>query len=551
MGKKVSNNIILIGFSTTGKSKVGERVARHLGWSFIDTDEEIVKLAGKDIPRIFAEDGEEHFRHLERLVLKRACGGGETVVATGGGAILAQSNRELMIKRGMVVCLEAKAETIHGRLLQDTASSGPLRPLLATPDPQQRIKYLKEYRQPYYTIADWTVHTDNLSLEEVCQEVIRGWQYWSRAHPGSALCRDDMVTEVITATQRYPVFVGWGLLENLGRQMRQSGLSGSAYVLSDETVFSLYGEKIVRLLQRSRLKVNTFVVSPGETSKFFDEAVKAYDFLVEHRGERGDAIVALGGGMVGDLAGFIAATFLRGLPLVQVPTSLVAMVDAAIGGKVAVNHPEGKNLIGAFYQPRLVLADVETLTTLPRRELISGWAEVVKHAIVFEPGFFDFLEQHTEELIRLEPDITLEAIRQSVSIKAGVVSRDEKEKGERTLLNYGHTIAHSLEAVSQYERFLHGEAVAIGMTGAALLSQRLGLLSEKVVERQRNLLKRFGLPTTCENVDFALVLKAMELDKKVKEKTIRWVLLEDIGQPVVRGDIPLEQVTGVLKELFK
>jgi 3-dehydroquinate synthase len=260
--------------------------------------------------------------------------------------------------------------------------------------------------------------------------------------------------------------------------------------------------------------------------------------------------------MVGDLAGFVAATFLRGMFWIQVPTSLIAMVDASIGGKVGVNHPEGKNLIGAFYQPNLVLADCQTLTTLPQRELVSGWAEVIKHGMILDKEFFEFLETNVNRLTKLELEALTRAIARSAAIKAQVVNQDEKEReGKRTMLNYGHTIAHGLETATQYKCFLHGEAVAVGMVGAAKLSQRLGLLPSAAVERQQALLQKFGLPTSLpakrSNLKLSLagVTRAMELDKKVKEKAIRWVLLQDIGKVIIRADVPQKEVLAVLQEL--
>jgi len=232
------------------------------------------------------------------------------------------------------------------------------------------------------------------------------------------------------------------------------------------------------------------------------------------------------------------------------------MVDASIGGKVGVNHPEGKNLVGAFYQPNLVVADPQTLGTLPQRELTSGWAEVIKHGLILDKEFFEFLESNVSKLTKLEPKLLTQAIARSAAIKAGVVSQDEKEReGKRTILNYGHTIAHGLEAATQYKRFLHGEAVAIGMVGAAKLSQRLGLLPSAAVERQKTLLQRLGLATSLKarrsnpKLSLARITKAMELDKKVKGKAIRWVLLQDIGKAVIRSDVPQQDVLAVLREL--
>ena len=230
----------------------------------------------------------------------------------------------------------------------------------------------------------------------------------------------------------------------------------------------------------------------GERSKSEDALTRIYDWMVEQRLERGSTVVALGGGVAGDLAGYAAATFLRGVPLVHVPTSLLAMTDSAIGGKVAINHPRAKNLIGAFYQPRLVLSDVETLTTLPARELASGWAETIKHGMIMDPELLDVLEGDLEKVLALDPEMTTEIVKRSSGLKGKVVSGDEKEAGWRIILNFGHTIGHALEAATEYGTLLHGEAVSIGAVGAARLSREHAGLGDEVVDRLTGLLKRFG-----------------------------------------------------------
>jgi 3-dehydroquinate synthase len=355
---------------------------------------------------------------------------------------------------------------------------------------------------------------------------------------------------VVTATERYPIFVGWGLLRSLGERVRQAGLSGNAYVVADASVFSLYGDAVMTNLREAGFGVQSFAVPPGEMSKTLNTVSNIYDWLVDCRAERGDVVVAVGGGVITDMAGFVAATFLRGLSVVQVPTSLIAMTDAGVGGKTAVNHPKAKNLIGAFYQPRLVLADVQALTTLPERELTSGWAEIIKHGLVLDGELNAFLEKNAKKLVKLNPEATTEAVRRSVAVKARIVSEDEKEQGQRILLNYGHTIGHGLEAATDYGRFLHGEAVAVGMVGAAMISHELGLVSPEVVKQHRDIVKTFGLPISCCDVDVKAVMKAMELDKKIKGKAVRWVLLEGIGQPVIRQDVAKQVVAKVLEELL-
>jgi len=551
--RKANNNIAIIGFSATGKSVVAAKVAEHLNWTLIDTDDEIAKLSGKAIPEIFKQDGEDKFRQLERKVLRQTCQKEDVVIATGGGAIVDSENQSLLLQTCVVVCLEAKPETIHQRLLHDTLySQNPIvRPLLAGDNPLERIEQLKAKRQSYYAIADWTVHTDNLTLDEVSQEVIKGWQYTNKHYSSKKFTEADLACMVDTATASYPVFVGWGTLDKLGERMKQAGLSGTANIISDEIVFSIYGSRIEKTLEKAGFTINSCIVPPGEATKNINQASQIYDFLIEHRVERNDVIVALGGGMVGDLAGFVAATLLRGLPWLQVPTSLIAITDASIGGKVAVDHPHGKNLIGAFYQPSLVLADVQALTTLSQRQLTSGWAEVIKHGLILDAELLQLLEDKAKDLLKLKPDITSKVIARSAAIKCRIVSEDERETGKRIILNYGHTIAHGLEAACKYERFLHGEAVAIGMMGAAKLSHRLGILSSGAMDRQKAILQRFNLPIDCSGVPLADVVEAMELDKKVRDKSIRWVLLEDIGKTVIRNDIPRTEVLNVLQEVIK
>jgi shikimate kinase/3-dehydroquinate synthase len=550
--QKESKNISIIGFSATGKTVVARKVAERLNWTFIDTDDEIVKLSRKTIPEIFKEDGEEKFRVLERRVLQRTCQKEKAVIATGGGAITDPKNQDLLRETSLVICLEASPETIYGRLQHDNlySASPVVRPLLAGDNPLQRIKELKAKRQAYYAIADWTVHTDNLTIDEVSGEVIKGWEYAGK-HTAERFSEPDLACRVHTSSSEYPVFVGWGIVDQLGEKMKQAGLSGTANIISDENVFSIYGNVVKKSLQRAGFAVNSFIVPPGEASKNISQAVKIYDYLIERRVERTGVIVALGGGMAGDLAGFVAATFLRGLPWLQVPTSLIAMTDASIGGKVAVDHPRAKNLIGAFYQPRLVLADIKVLTTLPPRELTSGWAEVIKHGLILDAEFLKILENNAKSLINLKRDISAKVIARSAAIKCRVVSEDEKETGLRTILNYGHTVAHGLEAATKYGYFLHGEAVAIGMMAAARLSHRLELLSDEVVEYHKSILSKFGLPLDCRGVALQDVLAAMELDKKVKGRTIRWVLLKDIGQAVIRSDVPRNEVLKVLNEVIR
>jgi 3-dehydroquinate synthase len=361
----------------------------------------------------------------------------------------------------------------------------------------------------------------------------------------------DLAATVHHSGGRYPVLAGWGIIERLGEKFREMGIGGPVYIITDANVMSPYGRQAQWSLQRSGIAAHCFIIPPGEASKSFQLAQAVYQWLVGLKAERGQAIVAVGGGVVGDLAGFVAATFLRGVPFVQVPTSMAAMVDASIGGKVAVNLPQAKNLVGAFYQPQAVLADVQALSTLGKRELSEGWAEAIKHGLILDASLVDVFEEHAEALMHVEPEISTEVIRRSMAIKAKVVSQDERETlGIRILLNYGHTIGHALESSTEYGRFMHGEGVAIGMMGAARLAQRMGMIPQEVVERQRRLLERFNLPVKASGVSVQDIRQAMSLDKKVQSGTNRWVLLEGVGRAAVRQDVPWGLVEDTLNALL-
>jgi 3-dehydroquinate synthase len=289
-------------------------------------------------------------------------------------------------------------------------------------------------------------------------------------------------------------------------------------------------------------------VPDGERAKTLKWASRLYDRLLTAKIERGSTLIALGGGVVGDLTGFVASTYLRGVGFVQIPTTLVAQVDASIGGKTGVNHPKGKNLIGTFYQPRLVFIDVATLRTLPKRELIGGMAEVVKYGVIADPVLFEFVEQHASELLNYDMKALEHIVARSARIKAGVVSKDERESGLRRILNYGHTLGHAIEAVTGYGRIHHGEAVAIGMQFAARLSVRLGCCNDEVARRQRQLLNRLKLQTELHQpASVRALLSAMTLDKKIRKGRVHFILPKSIGQVIVKP-VEFEIIKEVLKD---
>ena len=520
----------------------------------MDTDDEIVASQEMEIEEIFSRYGEDEFRRIERRTLERVARAERQVVSTGGGVIMDDRNRAVMDDNGVIVLLEARPETIIRRLtLQRTEDEdAAARPMLETEDVEERVTSLKALRQFNYTLAHWTVHTDFLTPQEIASEVARGYKMVNtrlQTHDAREES-SDVAAWVRASSGDYPLLVGWDIIDELGERVRSMMNPPAAYIISDNNV-QPQARRAQRAMERVGIPTHLFFIPPGEQSKTLETAQYVYHWLASLKAERGHLVLAVGGGVVGDLAGFVAATFLRGVPYAQIPTSLLAMMDSAIGGKTAVDLPHGKNLVGAFYQPKFVLADVSTLQTLPPRELSSGWAEAIKHGLIMDEELLSTFESLPDDIQSLRPEIATDVIRRSMAVKANVVSQDEKETlGIRVLLNYGHTIGHAIEAATGYGDYLHGEAVSIGMMGAAQIGHRMGMMSDSEVERQRAILATYSLPLRAGGVDPEVVSNAMLSDKKVSSGAIRWVLLDGIGNATTRNDVPSEVTQAILNNLM-
>ena len=352
---------------------------------------------------------------------------------------------------------------------------------------------------------------------------------------------------VALGSKSYPVFIGAGLLSQTGRYLKERGFADRLVVITDSTVNRLYGRTLSRALEDDGFGVSTLEVPPGEEQKSLENAGLLYEQLTAVRAERTTPILALGGGVIGDLAGFVAATYQRGVPLVQLPTTLLAQVDSSVGGKVAVDHGQLKNMIGAFYQPEMVITDTGTLKSLPDEELVNGLAEVIKSAAIRDGRFFSFLEENMGRIKSLDEDTLEETVFQSVKIKAEVVAEDELDMGLRRILNYGHTIGHAVESVSDF-KIKHGKAVAIGMVAAAKISNKRGMLGDTEVKRLQGLIEQAGLPTEIPDLGVEEIIQAMQHDKKVREGKARFVLLKSIGNAVVADDVSPNLIEEVLTQ---
>lgn len=345
----------------------------------------------------------------------------------------------------------------------------------------------------------------------------------------------------------YDIVIGYGIEGEIISFVRTAGFSAKGLVITDSNIAPLYGDKIKSTLQTAGLSVELAVIPAGESSKSLAVAETLYTRAIELGLDRKSPIFALGGGVVGDLAGFVAATYMRGVPFVQLPTSLLAQVDSSVGGKVAVNHSLGKNLIGAFYQPKAVFMDLEMMQSLPQREIYTGLGEIIKYGIIYDADFFKFLEDNQQAVLELEPEALTHMIARSCEIKALVVSQDEQESGLRRILNFGHTIAHTIEKETKYTRYNHGEAVAIGMVGAVDISEQLGFIDAAASLRVRKLIEVLHLPVTATGCTVDAMYADIFHDKKTIGGKVTWVLMKKIGEVVCKNDVPEDVVRAAMQ----
>ncbi len=518
-------NLILTGFMGSGKTSVGRELARRLNREFVDMDVLIESREGMTVAEIFRLKGEAYFRQLEAELCRELAARGGLVIATGGGALLPEENRQILGASGPVVCLTAPPEEIFRRL-----ESADDRPLLEGDDRWTGIQALLAQRAAAYQRIPLQVDTSGLTVDQVADRVLAmvetpAAQILPVRYPGG----------------EYPIYLGRGLLSQVGELIRHHGLSGAVAVVTNPTVSALYADTVGASLEAAGYQTTWCTVPDGEAYKTLDSVRHVYDLLIEARLDRHGVVLALGGGVIGDLAGFVAATYLRGVALVQVPTTLLAMVDASVGGKVAVDHPRGKNLIGAFKQPRLVIADPATLVTLPPGEKASGLAETVKAGLIADPALFCQIEDHG-------PAPLPWLIERALRVKIAVVEEDPYEHGRRAVLNLGHTFGHALELLSGYARS-HGAAVSVGLVAAARLSARLGWCDPGLVPRVEGVLHRLGLPTREPDFLPDQIWEAMAADKKRRGGRLRFVLLRDIGEVFVTDQVESAEVLAVLEEI--
>jgi shikimate kinase/3-dehydroquinate synthase len=534
-------SIVLVGLMGAGKTSIGRRLAARLGLPFRDADAEIEAAAGCTIPELFSRYGEQAFRDGERRVIRRLLAGDPLVLAFGGGAFVDPDTRAVVREEAVSVWLRCTLPMLLRRVAGRSH-----RPMLHGGDPAEIMQRLMNQRYPLYAEADVIIDCTDEPAETTTTQVMDGLLAYRAPR---------RLTVNLTSTN-YDVIIGDHLLERAGALLAPRLPQKRAMIITDDHVAPLHLDTLRRGLAETAIVSSEIIVPAGEASKSLANYVDVLNRLLDARVERRTTIIALGGGVVGDLAGFAAATALRGLPFVQMPTTLLSQVDSSVGGKTGVNTKHGKNLAGAFYQPRMVLADTTTLTTLPARELRAGYAEIAKAGLIGDAAFFAWCERYGTAVIAGDAEVQAEAIRRACAFKAAVVGDDEREEKPndgRALLNLGHTFGHALEAEYGYSGgLLHGEGVAIGLGLAFRLSARLGHCSAADAERVIAHVSGVGLPAELAMLNrrfsAATLIGHMRHDKKVQDGALKFVLTRGIGQAFTATDVPEAAVTELLRD---
>jgi 3-dehydroquinate synthase len=542
----MSGNIYLVGLMGSGKTTIGRALAKKLNKRFIDSDHEIEARTGVSIPVIFEVEGEASFRQREAEVISDLTAQDGIVLATGGGAILNETSRRFLHERGTVIYLRAGINSILQRTRHDKN-----RPLLRTADPRKKLEELEAQREPLYQqVAHIVIETGRPNIQFLVQSILTHLALI----PG-ALSKENVLLmqqqasvqtlRVELGDRSYPIAIGESLLCS-GDILRQYIKGQKIAIVTNTVVAPLYLAGVEQALRTIGKQVISIVLPDGEEHKNLANLMLIFDALLEAKCDRKITLLALGGGVIGDMTGFAAASYMRGVPFVQIPTTLLSQVDSSVGGKTGINHPLGKNMIGAFYQPQAVIADTATLNTLPDRELSAGLAEVIKHGAIIDAPFFEWIEAHIAKLRQKDPEALAYAISRSCEIKADVVRQDEREGGLRAILNFGHTFGHAIESGLGYGKWLHGEAVGCGMVMAADLSFRMGYIDYVSKVRIQKLVEAAGLPVVAPDLGEDRWLELMEVDKKNEDGKIKFILLKPLGAPVITG-VPKEMLLATLR----
>lgn len=524
--------IVLVGFMGAGKSTVGRLLARELGLPFVDTDALIAARAGTTIEEMFRTQGEPVFRELERKVVGEVLDGPEAVVALGGGALSDPTTCTALGWANVIHLDVTFAEAMRRARADDV-----VRPMLSVADPKA---LMAEREVLYRRVAQHTVPTDGRPPAEVTSSVLA----LVGGTPSGRVGLEQVVVPL--GDRSYEIFVGDGIAADAASFIALPADCERGILLTHPSL-RVVADRVADGFGAAGLETAVVEVPEGERSKSLQVAGELYERLAAAGVHRHDVVIGVGGGVITDLAGFVAGTYLRGIAAIHVPSTLLGQVDAAIGGKAAVNLPQGKNLVGVFHQPLAVVCDVSLLDGLPEEELRAGLAEVVKYGFIADPGLLSLVESEADRILRRDRPTLIDLVVRCAAAKASLVAADERDEGRRMQLNYGHTFAHAIENAVGYRGIRHGEAVALGMVAAAYLAQEMGMIDADLVDRHRSVLRAVGLPIAA-SVDIGRLEDAWAHDKKYR-RGVRFVLLKDLAHPVVDVEAPADAVQRAVARL--
>jgi shikimate kinase/3-dehydroquinate synthase len=540
--------IVLTGLMGAGKTTIGSKLAEKLGFYFIDSDQEIEDKQRQSIANIFKTKGEKYFRQIERETIREIINRDEQIVLSlGGGAFVDEEIRVLIKERAISIWLYADLDVLLHRIANKNT-----RPLLNNVDKRAALQDLIIKRYPIYKQSDIHIDTGKENSNDlfVRNLVTKICEF------SSGIKSNNIVKEVVKVdlgNRGYNIVVGSGVVSELREYISKVNRYSKIVVITDQNVAKLHLEALNNQLKNLPVQLKNIVVEAGEKAKSFSNLQNVVEQILETGIDRNSLIIAFGGGVVGDLSGFVASILLRGIDFIQVPTTLLAAVDSSVGGKTAINSKFGKNLVGTFYQPKLVLCDLDFLKTLPIRDYISGYGEVVKYGLIKDKDFFSYLDSNLDKIKNRNLEVLQKIIVKSCQIKAEVVGLDEKENNLRAILNFGHTFGHIFETETNYsDKLFHGEAVAIGMVLAVKMSIHLGMLDAKILPLVVNHLKKVGLPTSPQNIqkfwNINNLTTHLYKDKKVENKNLTFVLLEELGKSVIKKNVSEQDFLNIIKQ---
>lgn len=532
--------LVLIGLMGAGKTTIGKKFAEYFSIPFIDSDKEIEITAGCSIADIFEQYGEDEFRRVENQVIQRLLTQSPLVLATGGGAFMHPETRRFLKNNATTIWLHCDLDIIYERIAKNTH-----RPLLNVEDKRSILSSLMKRRYPIYAEADIIIECEQNNIETTVQQVSTAIEKYYQMHS----------LPITLSKNHYNVFIGSDLLQQAGSLILPLLKQKKVFIIADQTVANLHLATLTHSLDLVYIEYEVILIPPGEQTKSLHYYEKVTQTILEKNIERDTTILAFGGGVTGDLSGFVAATVLRGVPFIQIPTTLLSQVDSSVGGKTGINTAIGKNLLGAFYQPKAVIADTKTLDTLSQRELQAGYAEIVKAGLINDPELFEWCEENGQKVIHKDHSALATAIKLACQFKATIIQKDEYEQHAtgRNLLNLGHSLGHTLEAELGYDgRLLHGEAVALGCCLIFKLCTKIGICPENDTHRVINHFQSVSLPTSIRALSADIkadnLLQHLKHDKKNQNNKVTFILVKGIGKAFTSQAIEEKDIYNLLIE---